>query len=70
MRVADPYREQNERVLRWLKSLSHAEKVVLLKEAGILDKRGDLSPRYRAPEAPKSAKPGSTKPLARKRTAS
>ena len=70
MRIIDPYREDNERALRWLRSLSHARKVELLKEAGILDKRGNLAPKYRTPKAPKAAKPKSTRAVSRKRAAS
>jgi hypothetical protein len=70
VRIIDPYREQNERAFRWLKSLSLEEKLELLKEIGILDKRGNLAPKYRTPKAPKAAKPRSAKAVSRKRAAS
>ena len=85
MRIIDPYREENQRALRFLDSLSHAEFWELLKEVGILDKRGNLAKRYRTPkdELPaksktpkrrtprqkKLARPKAAKP-ARKRAAS
>ncbi len=70
MRVIDPYRRQNERALRWLESRSLDEKLEMLKKLGILDKRGNLAPRYRTPKEPKAAKPKSTRGVSRKRAAS
>jgi hypothetical protein len=70
VRIIDPYRRQNERALRWLESRSLDEKLEMLEKIGILDKRGNLRPGYRAPKAPKAAKPKSTKVVSRKRAAS
>jgi hypothetical protein len=72
VRIIDPYREQNRRTQRWLDSLSHKEMIQFLKEIGILDKRGNLAPKYRTPGAPlrvkpQPAKPKSTKTSRRKR---
>jgi hypothetical protein len=61
VRIIDPYREKNERVLRWLASRTLEEKLEMLKKIGILDKRGNLAPKYRTPKAPKAAKPRSAK---------
>lgn len=47
----DPYREFNQATLRWLRSLSDAEHMKLLKSAGIYDRHGNLAKKYRTPEA-------------------
>ncbi len=70
MRVIDPYREQNRRFLKWLKALSHDEWTEFLKDAGILDKRGNLARKYRTPTAHPAAKPKAPKSVSRKRAAS
>ena len=58
--IIDPYREFNEAAFRDFDALSHEEKVDLLKEIGILDKRGNLAASYRPSPEPKS-RPKSTK---------
>lgn len=74
--IIDPYREFNEDTRRWVHSLSKVEFVELLKEAGILNKKGTLAALYRPPAKRKPAKPRLAKPKSartarsRKRSAS
>ncbi len=72
MRIIDPYRKENARLLKWLAQLSEEDGVRLLKECGILDARGNLARKYRTPkdEVQKPAKPKSPKTPRRKRAAS
>jgi hypothetical protein len=51
LRIVDPYRELNDRAFKRLQSLTHEQTTELLKQAGILDKRGNLAKKYRTPKS-------------------
>jgi hypothetical protein len=66
VRIIDPYREDNERTLRWLDSLTHEARIELLKRAGILGKNGKLARRYRTPKESNGEPNGTRRTAGRK----
>ncbi len=72
--IVNPYPEFTRRLLRRLDAMSHDETIDLMKEVGILDKRGNLAKKYRTPpeelaaSKPKPARTRTRKPSRRKRS--
>lgn len=62
MRIIDPYRETNQRVIRLLKRMTDAEVDESLMAAGILDEHGRVAAKYRTPEPVPPARRSASKP--------
>ena len=67
--IINPYREFTESAWRHWESLSHEERIEILKEAGILDKQGRLAALYRGPRERKPTKTPTKPKLARPKSA-